>query len=251
MRKIILFLIFAFSIFAQDKSEEILKKLSENCKNLDSVYYEMEMNVSMIGNVMKSLSKVWIKGDKYKMISTMPFPGYEKPIETVVVFDGKKMYQFTEMTNIVNVIDIEKMPKEIKEKFKNSQKENLNFGMGNVDFSEIKDIKIEEKEIKGKKVFCAEIKDVSKLVKPVGSQKIPPIFKKIILYINSENYYPEKVEFYGEAENPGMWIEFKNIEKKEIPSEIFKFEIPKDAKVLDMTENFINLFKNIEISEKK
>jgi len=70
----------------------------------------------------------------------------------------------------------------------------------------------------------------------MGMQGTPEMFKKLLLWINPSSLFPEKVELYGEADTPAMWIDILKISTEPISDDIFKLDIPADAKYMDMTD---------------
>jgi len=257
MKKLMSFLvIFLFflssSCYCQSSKEEILKKITEKYASIKNLSGEIEINMSIVGNIMKIPAKFWKSGKKFRMEMKMEQPGMPQPMEQIMIFDGTKMWQYQKTINLVTVIDFSKMPGKIKEEFEKHQSfAGMDERMCKIISQTAEDISLTEKEKNGKKFYVLEVKnlkDISKQI-PLQSQQKMQFFKKILIWVNPD-YYIEKIEMYGEAEEPGMWIEFKNLKEEEINPSLFKFEIPKDAKVMDMTDMMIEMMKKMEeISE--
>ncbi len=253
MKKLISFLVvflfsFSPSCYCQVSKEEILKKITEKYASIKNLSGEIEINMSVMGNIMKIPAKFWKSGKKFRMEMKMEQPGMPQPMEQIMIFDGTKMWQYQKTINVVTVIDFSKMPDKIKKEFEKCQSfTGMDERMYKIISQTAEDISLTEKERNGKKFYVLEIKNLTDISKqlPFQSQQKMQFFKKILIWVNPD-YYIKKIEMYGEAKEPGMWIEFKNLREEEINPSLFKFKVPEGAKVMDMTEMMIEMMKKME-----
>jgi len=231
-----------FSVFANAQvgnKEEILNKVADVYKGSNNLSGNIEIGMLMMGSTMKIPGKFWKSGEKFRMEMKITQPGMPKPMEQIIVFDGKTMWQFQKTMNMVTVIDFSKLPEEMQNKIKNQQ----NFFGLNEDFSKkISEMgdkwELSTKIKNGKKFYVFAVSDFADIAGnlPMKSGQNMQLFKKMLLWISPVSYYVHRIEMYGESEEPGMWIEFRNLNTASISPSLFKFKIPKDAKVMNMTE---------------
>jgi len=231
-------------IYGEGKKEEVLGKIIEKYRNIDTVSGEMEIGMFMLGNEMKISSTFWKKEKKFRMEGTIMKPGMDSPMEQLIICDGKKMWQYIKGANTVTTIDFSQFPDEVKNKIEKQQ------AFGGIDknlpeeiLKTIDKINFTEKTENEKNFYVLEIKDFGEIVKnlPVEVKHKIQIFKKLVILVDPSTYYITKIELYGEAEKPGVWIEFKNLKFGQIPDNLFSFEVPKDAYVIDITDMMIKM----------
>jgi outer membrane lipoprotein-sorting protein len=251
MKKIVVFLcIFGLIVVsaAEVNKEEVLKKITEKMQSGESITAKIEMNMNMMGNIMTIPTTYWKQGEKFRMEMEFKAPNMEKPMEQIMIFDGKKMWQYQKAMNTVMVIDMEKLPEKFRDKIKEQQ------GMGESfipDFKKLADkIEVEEKTKDGKNFYLLAVNDLNELSesmpmqKSMGSQQF---FTKMVTWINKSTYMPERIEFYGASDTPGMWMTFKDLKTgKKLSSSLFTMDIPPDAKIVDMTDMMLNMGKSMK-----
>ena len=255
MKRIIkLSLIGAFfvSLFspAEIDKKELLTKIAEKYKNLKSISGRAELNMLMMGNVVKIPVFFWKEGKKTKMKMVMYQPGMPEPMEQIMLFDGKKMMQYQKISNTVIIIDFTKLPEDMKNRIKNQQ------GLSSLeDFTPkfekyLEKISVGEKKIKGKSFYVITVNDLQSIGVnsniPMKQNMPESFFKKVDFWIEKNSYLPFKIELFGETETPGLTVKFFEVKTDPIPPEVFKIEIPEDAKIIDMTEMMIKMAENLK-----
>jgi outer membrane lipoprotein-sorting protein len=232
----------------QDK-KAFLKRLAEKHGQIDEASGKIEINMSMMGNNMKIPVSFWNKGEKLRMDMETRVPGMDAPMEQVMLMDGKKFVQYQKMMNTVMTADLTKMPEEIRKQMKRNQASMLGGITSISDMQEIEDeLDIEEKTRDNRKYYLITLKDLNKLggMSSVGGVNAQQMFGKLLLWIDYKSLLPSKMEFYGEADTPGMWIDILEFKPGSVPDAIFNVKFPDDAKHMDITDMMQNMFEKMK-----
>lgn len=224
----------------QNPIDVLMNKLIEKYKDVKEMSAVIEMNMSMMGMNMKMPMKLWMKGDLFRMDMTMSVPGIDKPMEQIMLSDGKTISTYTNISNTVTVIDLAKLPEDARKKIKQSY--NNSMGFDAQIFEKIKEqVKLEETMKNGKKVYLITIDDIEAIKKclnmPGAETQMPITMKKLVYSIDYNTLVPVRMEIYTESETPGMWIDFIELKTQGVPDSIFNVSFPADAKKMDMTES--------------
>ena len=249
MKKIIgvitVLLLMLVSGFGQSANQkQILEKVEQFYENADSISGNIDISMLMMGNKMTIPGKFWKKGKQFRMEMVMQQPGMAKPMEQIIVSNGKMIWQYQKTMNMVTIIDIEKLPKEIRDQMQN---QGGGFSMGEdlgKQLSQIQDkCSISEKIQKGKKYYVVAIDNISDIANnlPMNSKQKLQGFGKMTVWIDAQKYYISKIEVYGESEQPGMTVEFSNLKVGPIKDSLFTFTVPENAQVINMTEMMKNM----------
>ncbi|MCM8760181.1 MAG: hypothetical protein NC832_00450 [Candidatus Omnitrophica bacterium] len=231
-----------FSAQAEVNKEELFASMTQKYSGLDSVSGKYVINTPMMDDIMKMPVDFWEKDDKMRMDMTMVMEAPEIPLPmTQMLFDGQKMIFYDKILNTVMTFDLNKIP----------EPENIKPRMGKGMVTDINLSKlvekstVEEKSRDGKKFYLITVADITDTdignIYPgmgmPGKKMFKKMFKKVVLWINQSSLLPEKIEFYGKKDTPSMWIDILEIKTDIIPDSIFKLDIPRDAKYMDMTES--------------
>lgn len=232
----------------EDKAA-FLKRLEEKNSSLEEFSGRFEINIAMMGSNMKMPINFWKKGEKMRMDMEMSMPGMPAPMEQVMVMDSKRLIQYQKAINTVITADLTEMSDDMRKQIRRNQ---ASFFGGAESISEMKkiedEIEIEQRRRDGKNFYLITVKDLNKLggMNSVGGVNAPQMFGRLLFWIDSNSLLPAKMEFYGEAEAPGMWIDFIEIKPGSVPDKTFDIAIPEDAKVLDMTDSIKNMFQGMK-----
>ena len=250
LKVVIVSLLFSVFVNAQvGNKEEILNKVADVYKGSSDISGDIEIGMLMMGSTMEIPGKFWKSGEKFRMEMKITAPNMPQPMEQIIVSDGKTMWQFQKTMNMVTVIDFTKLPEEMRNKIKNQQNFfglNENFGKKASEMGDKWEFSTKIKN--GKEFYVFEINDFADIAGnlPMKTGQNMQLFKKMLLWIEPASYYVHRIEIYGESEEPGMWIEFRNLNTASISPSLFKFEIPKDAKVMDMTEMMMKMTEKMK-----
>jgi outer membrane lipoprotein-sorting protein len=229
-------LFFPVVLMANVNKAEIIKKLLQSEKiQKKGLTGNIEINMPIMGNQENMPGTFWTKDGLFKIETTMQIPNQTSPVQSTIIFDGKTIWN--DMGNtIIMKTNIDKLPLAIRNKMKNFTSFGLNFEKNINKY--YKDINITEETEKTNKYYVINIE--GQIIK----QNIPSNIngrKKIILWINEKNMFPEKVEMFGPEGNIEMLVKFTNLSIESIPSSMFTFVPPKNVPVMDMTEMMTNI----------
>jgi len=243
MKKIIVFVfgLFCFFSFAEINKVEVLNEITKKYENVSEINGEIEIKMDMMGKTMTMPMKFWAKEKKFKMETVYQEPGMEKPMEIVMLMDGEKLIQYQKSINTVIKFDLTKFPEELKKDWEKQYNFKDNIPLDIEKISNNVDLEIKNKG--GKEYYVLTINNLQTLNIP-GLQNIngkSQFFTKSVVWINRDNLLPESISYFADKETPGMEIVFKSLNLSPINEDIFKINIPDDAKVLDMTDMMINM----------
>ncbi len=228
-----------FSYAQTGNVKEILfNKLIEKYRDTKEMSAVLEMNMSMMGTIMKMPMKIWMKGDKFRLDASMSIPGMDKPVNQITLTDGNSVIVYSDLNNTIMTADLTKLPEEARKMaLKQSSGNAMVFDVEL--FNKVKDVlKVEESTRNGKKVYLLVLDNIdairSSFSVPAGSQ-MP--FKKMVYIIDSITLLPLRMEIYGDAETPGLWMDVIEVNFSGVSDDIFKVSFPKDAKKVDMTDS--------------
>lgn len=254
MRKIfagmIVVLCMILSVQAEVNKEEFFARMTQKYSGIESISGEYEINMPMMGSIMKMPVKFWQKGNKMRMDMTMNQPGMPKPMEQSILMDGEKMIQYQKMMNTVMTVDFNKLPDNMRQMMKKQQAFMMNQDSINQFYQVLDRISIEERTKDGKALYLITVSDIPTMgnISPApGMQISQNMFKKLLVWINPSSLLPEKIELLGDGDTPAMWIDILNIKIEDIPDSIFKLDIPADAKYMDITEAVKNMAESINM----
>lgn len=203
-------------------AEEIATKILDKQNSTQDYSYTMYMT-SYIGEKPKEIEykTMFKKPNMIKSIATEP----GKQNQTVSVSDGKFLWNYIPDTNTVTKITLSNISEptrndyaDIIGKFLNDTNITL-LGMENID---------------GRTTYLLEIT-------PKETNEDPKLMYKTEIWVDQETWVPLKYEIYNGNDNGNgnltMKLEIQDLKiNSGIPDSEFKFEIPKDAKVLDIGE---------------
>ncbi len=254
MRKAILALMILFaSVFAnaQVNKEDFFGRMYAKYGGAENLSGKYEINMQMMGTTMKIPVMFWKKGAKIRMDMAMSQPGMQKPWEMVMLMDGGKMIQYQKSLNMVMTADLSKLPESALKQMNQNQffmfDENTINNLKNT--GSLDNVDVEERTKAGRNFYLITIRDIDKIgnVMPApGGQNTGQIFRKALLWICGDSLLPEKMEFYGDADAPGMWIDFQDIKTDTVAESVFNLDIPADAKVMDITEQIKNMAGSVK-----
>lgn len=235
-------------VFSQVSKEEVLQKIAERYQNVQELKVDMEMGMLMMGGTMKIPCTIWKKDRKMRMDMLMQQPGMPAPMEQKMVFDDQGMVIYQKAANLVMKFDFSKMPGEAREQVKKQQ---AFFQMDEFtrDLNALGEkTELNEATREGKKFYVFEIKDLAELAKdlPLLQKQQGQFFKRMKFWIEPDSYCVSRLEFFAETEQPGMWMDFKNYSVGPVPTSVFSLDIPKDAKVMDMTEMVTKMMEGMK-----
>ena len=234
---------------AEVSKEDLFARITQKYSGVESISGKYEINMTMMGNIMKIPVSFWQKGNKVRMDMTMNQPGMTKPMEQSMLIDGQKVIQYQKMLNTVMTVDLNKLPENMRRQIGKQQGFMMNSDTINQLYQMIDKIVVEEKVKDGKSFYLITVKDIANagnISQGLGMQGTQQIFKKFLLWINPSSLFPEKMELYGDADTPGMWIDFLEISTDPVSDSIFKLDIPADAKYIDITESFQHMMENVK-----
>ena len=222
----------------------ILKKsmVAYNQPELSGEIEEAGVSTTTTGIIIFKRIKFWIKNNKSKM-EVFQSPNAPHSIQSTTIVDGTTMWDYRAGSNTVMKLNIAKLPEDLRG--------NVMQGgfFGTKKLAECMDelLKLasaEEKVKDGKKYYYVTIKDLNSLQEPLRSKIISKDQnKKIVLWIDADNYQLTRIETYGDSEQPSRWTDFKNMDTKPIDDSLFVYTTPADAQVSDMTEGAIKMFE--------
>jgi len=227
------------SLHAEVNREELFASMTQKYSGLENISGKYVINMPMMGNIMKMPVSFWQKGNRMRMDMTMNQPGMSKPMEQSMLMDGQKVIQYQKMLNTVMTIDLNKLPENMRQQMGKQQGFMMNSNVINQLSKSPDKLTVEEKTKDGKQFYLITLTDIAgmgNVASGMGMQGTPEMFKKLLLWINPSSLFPEKVELYGEADTPAMWIDILKISTEPISDDIFKLDIPADAKYMDMTD---------------
>ncbi len=232
----------------EDK-EAFFEKLAEGYSCLEEVRGDIEIGMDMMGTELTVPMKFWTKPGKMRMDMKMTVPGMSVPMEQIMVIDSQRMLQYHKMMNTVMTADLTSMPSEIAEKISMTHSSMLGRPDSVSELKEMEDsIDVEERSRDGKKFYLITIRDLDKLgdFSSMGGVNSPNVFGRLLLWIDYDLVVPVRVEFFGEAESPGMWVDFKEIKIEEIPDEVFNPVFPADVKHVDITDMIQGMYEMMD-----
>lgn len=239
-----------FVLNAEVNKEEFFTRMAQKYVGMQEVSGKYEMNMLMMGSVMKIPATFWKKGDKMRMDMVISQPGMPKPMEQVILMDGEKIIQYQKMFNTVMTIDLSKLPAEMREQMKQKQMFMLDANTMNNFKTMLDKVEVAEKVRDGKNFYLITINDLEKIGEmismPGGQQNTQQLFKKSLMWIHQDSLFPEKVELYGDSDTPGIWIDFLELKTDSVNASVFNFDIPKDAKVMDITDMVKNMAESLK-----
>jgi len=240
----------SFVLNAEVNKEEFFTRISQKYEGLQEISGKYEINMPMMGSIMKIPASFWKKGDKMRMDMTISQPGMPKPMEQSVLMDGEKITQYQKAFNTVMTIDLNKLPPEMKAQMKKQQMFMMDAGTMNNYKNMLDSVDVEEKVRDGKNFYLVTVKDIDKtggmFSMPGGQQSPQQMFKKSLMWIHKDSLLPGKMELYGEGDTPGIWIDFLDLKTDSIPASIFKLAIPADAKTMDITDMVKNMSESMK-----
>ncbi len=235
---------------AEVNKEELFTNMAAKYPGTAEMSGKFEISMPMMGSIMKMPATFWKKGDRMRMDMTITQPGMPKPMEMVMLMDSEKIIQYQKMMNMVITIDLTKLPAEMREQMKKKQM----FGMDKDTMNNFKDmldkIEVTEKTRDGKNFYLITVNDLEKITNmvsmPGGQQAPQQMFKKMLVWVCTDSLFYDKMEIYGEADTPAMWIDFLEFKTESVPDSVFNLDIPKDAKVMDMTDMIKNMTESMK-----
>jgi outer membrane lipoprotein-sorting protein len=238
-------LLVVFTVNAEVNKEELFSRIAQKYAGIQDMSGRYEMNMSMMGSMMKMPASFWKKGDKMRMDMSFSQPGMPKPMEMSMLMDSEKIIQYQKTLNTVMTVDMSKLPEELRNSMK-QQTGVFDAKMIQTLQSVIEEVEVIEKNRDGKNFYLIKINNTEKIRDmmsiPGVQQNTQQFFKKVSMWVNRDSLLLEKMEIYGEDSNtPGMWIDFLEFKTDSIPDSVFNLNIPKDAKVMDMTDMVKNM----------
>jgi outer membrane lipoprotein-sorting protein len=226
----------------QMTAEQLLTAVSQKRAGLQDFQADMTIGIQMLGKMMKMESTLWQKGKLFRVEMTLPpemMPTGNKqaePMRTLMVFDGKTMWQSMPMMNMVIKIDSSAIE---------GRMNNAPYSMPSLPYT------LSEKQRNGKGYYFLTTKDVNKFIQnsSMSGLNLPANmpFRSIGVWVNKATLFPELIEFYAQDKTPGIYVEFKNIETNQgLSADLFAFQVPKDAQVMDMTASMKTMAAKIQ-----
>ncbi|MCX8082196.1 MAG: hypothetical protein N3D17_02190 [bacterium] len=239
-----------FSLRAEVNKEEFFARMLQKNSNVECISGKYEINMSMMGNIMKIPVNFWQKGNKMRMDMIMSNPGMPQPMEIYMLMDGQKMIQYQKMLKTVFTFDLEKLPENMKQQMKNNQGFIMNSDSISQLYQMIDKISVEEKIKDGKSFYLISIRDISNtgnISSTFGVQSTQQMFNKMLMWVNPSSLLPEKIEFYGDTDTPAMWIDILGLSTEPFSDSVFKLDIPADVKYMDMTETMKKMSESVNV----
>lgn len=206
--------------------DEIVEKVKEKYAGIEDYQAVYTQNMTVMGKEMVLEGKVFSKGDNMRMDLSTVIPGQDVSMDQLVIYDGKVVWAYNSMMNVVHKVEMFRLPEKVQEKIKEEQK------IG----AWIPKFKGEIALIKGKDFYVIETKE-----KPESQPG--QFFPKILYYIGKDDFLLHRIEFYTD-DKLGATIEFKDIQLNSgISDDKFVFEISEDVQVIDMTDNVLKMIK--------
>jgi outer membrane lipoprotein-sorting protein len=235
---------------AEVNKEELLTRIAQKYAGMQEFSGKYEINMQMMGSIMKMPASFWKKGDKMLMEMKMSQPGMPKPMEMVMLMDGEKIIQYHKMLNTVMTIDLSKLPEEMRNQVKQQQSGMLSENTLKNLQSVLDSVEVVEKVRDGKNFYLITMDDIEKIGNMISmpggqQQNTQQMFKKALIWVGKDSLYMERMELFGEADTPGMWIDFLEFKTDSIPDSVFKLDIPVDAKTMDMTDMIKNMAESM------
>ncbi|MCX7704872.1 MAG: DUF4412 domain-containing protein, partial [bacterium] len=77
-------------LFAQTENPKdvLFKRLTEKHSNVNEMSAIIDLNMSMFGATMKMPIKMWMKGNLFRMDTSMEVPGTDKIMQQTIIGDG-------------------------------------------------------------------------------------------------------------------------------------------------------------------
>jgi len=226
------------------------KRLAEKQAELQEISGRFEINMNIMGNNMRIPVKFWNKSEKMRMDIDMSMPGMPSSMEQVIILDSKQLIQYQKMINTVMTADLTRMSEEVRKKIRENQSSMFGWEESISILKKIEDnVEIEEKNRDGKKFYLLTVKDFNKLqnMPSIGGNNSKQMFKKMLLWVDYDSLLPVKMEIYGEAETPGISINFLELKTGKVSDEVFNIKFPEDAKYMDITDMVNNMFKGMKV----
>jgi hypothetical protein len=154
------------------------------------------------------------------------------------------------MLNTVMTIDLSKLPEEMRNQVKQQQSGMLSENTLKNLQSVLDSVEVVEKVRDGKNFYLITMDDIEKIGNMISmpggqQQNTQQMFKKALIWVGKDSLYMERMELFGEADTPGMWIDFLEFKTDSIPDSVFKLDIPVDAKTMDMTDMIKNMAESM------
>ncbi len=241
-------LLAAVSAQAEISRQDILNKIASNYQNVQEFSGEIEIGMSMMGTTMKTPCQFWQKGKQFRMNTLVQQPGMPQPMEQNMLFDEKGLTIYQKTLNTVMTVDFARLPAEMRDQIKKQQTffdpNNMTREIGKI----LDDTDLSEKSRDGRKFYVFDIKDLKKVAQnvPANLRQQAALFKRMMVWVDQANYFPSRIEFYADAEQPGMWMDIKNFKAGPVNASLFTLDIPKDAKTMDMTDMLVNMSKQMK-----
>lgn len=233
------FLITCSFLFAQsvDIKENFFQKIIDKYRDVKEMSASLEINMSMMGSIMKMPMKIWIKGDKSRMDFSISIPGQTEPMQQIVLNNSKSISMYNNLNNTIMTMDLTKIPEDTKKKI--SRSNNFILWSDTELLNRIKsETTVEETSKNGKNVYLITVKNLEAIQNSFNfPTDASAVFKKMIYWVDQENLIPVKMELYVDANTPGIWIDFFDIKIVGVPDNIFDVKFPADAKKIDMTDS--------------
>ena len=226
------------------------KRLAEKQAELQEISGRFEINMNIMGNNMRIPVKFWNKSEKMRMDIDMSMPGMPSSMEQVIILDSKQLIQYQKMINTVMTADLTKMSEEVRKKIRENQSSMFGWEESISILKKIEDnVEIEEKNRDGKKFYLLTVKDFNKLqnMPSIGGNNSKQMFKKMLLWVDYDSLLPVKMEIYGEAETPGISIDFLELKTGNVSDDVFHIKFPEDVKYMDITDMVNNMFKGMKV----
>ncbi len=226
------------------------KRLAEKQAELQEISGRFEINMNIMGNNMRIPVKFWNKSEKMRMDIDMSMPGMPSSMEQVIILDSKQLIQYQKMINTVMTADLTRMSEEVRKKIRENQSSMFGWEESISILKKIEDnVEIEEKNRDGKKFYLLTVKDFNKLpnMPSIGGNNSKQMFKKMLLWVDYDSLLPVKMEIYGEAETPGISIDFLELKTGKVSDDVFHIKFPEDVKYMDITDMVNNMFKGMKV----
>ncbi|MCM8817755.1 MAG: hypothetical protein NC913_09675, partial [Candidatus Omnitrophica bacterium] len=183
--------------------------------------------------------KMWMKGNQVRMDVSMMVPGTDKTMEQITISDGNTISTYNSLNNTIMVIDLNKLPEEIRKMAKN-QYAAKSMGFDMEMFGKIKDcLKVDEITRNDRKLYLITLDDINAIKNslnlPLSTERSP--FKKLVYAIDYNTLLPVKMEVYTEGDTPGMWMDFIELKTSGVQDSVFNVKFPSDAKRMDITDS--------------
>ena len=248
---IVLALCLAVGISAQAQmtKEALIAKYVETAASLKDkdVSGRMEVGIDMMGSVQKMPMKFWKKGKMARMEITVTSPLLPEPMEQLMVCDGAMLWTYQKVLNTVTSIDMNRLSEEMRGSVQSSMGP---FSMGamtkNLD-SFVTNSRLSEMKRDGKNYYVLQMANLGDVTKnlPGPFARQMSAFKKINMWIDPSTYYVSRVDFFADAEQPGMWLDINSVNFQPVDPSLFVFKVPEGAQVNDMTDTVIGMYNRM------